>query len=58
MRTNQTDTNYSHKYYTYMRASQAHDTDSLATLARSARCARGIRCAHGDGAEEEEPADP
>ena len=42
----------------YMRASQAHSTASLATRARSARYARGIRCAHGDEAEGDEPADP
>ena len=58
MRTNQTDTNCSYKYYTYMRASQAHNTVSLATRARSARYARGIRYAHEDEAEDDEPADP
>ena len=38
----------------YMRAGQTHSTASLATRTRSARYARGIRCAHGDAAE---PAD-
>ena len=37
-----------------MRAGQTHSTASLATRTRSARYARGIRCAHGDAAE---PAD-
>ena len=35
-----------------------YSTDSLATRTRGARCASGIRYAHEDEAEDDEPADP